>query len=752
MLIGLYLDHELNYDRFHADSERIYRLTDPWGTETSVSTPAFLPNPWPRAIADQFPEIEAYTRIQKRIRYNPMVAYGDTRFFEDGFINADSTFFRLFNYKLKYGDARSALKEPGSIILSESKAIKFFGTENALDKMLTLDNERSLRVTGVLEELPSQSHLDFNFVMPMDSLRPVQMVYSYFRIAPGTNIAALEAKIRPYLKNRYSETFTSHKFQPKFQAIQDIHLESNLHYEFKDNGNKNNLYLITAVGVLILLIACFNYINITTALVSLRLKEFGMRRTLGASRSQLIIQAVVESIAASWIAFVIAIGSASLLYVPFSALLGKTLLWSAFLAHYALTGVAVATAIGMLSGIYPAIIFSGIQPVDALRGRFFSSDNSSTFRRFLLAAQYVISAILISGAFIISGQLDMVTSRNPGFDRSQVIVINGRTADGLEKHMGPLKQALESVPDVESVAFSQTLPGDYSNMASISYKFEGTAEDRIGTKTIFVSHDFVETLGIQMALGRDFSHEYADSATYVINEACAKRAGWTDPVGKHMTMTILDRMKGPVIGVMKDFHFASMHSAIEPIALVILPESFQKVIVRARQGSDINALLGQLSKQWTGILPDYPFEYQFLDNTFASLYDPDLQFSDVFKIFTALAILLTCIGLYGLISFEVNRRMKEIGIRKISGASISQIFAVINRTTVVIILIAIPISIPITWFALSRWLENFAYAIDLTWWYFLFAFLTLMIISISTTGYRIYNAAITNPAQVLRSN
>ncbi|HYG04075.1 MAG TPA: ABC transporter permease [Chryseosolibacter sp.] len=752
ILITLYLDHEMNYDKFHDKAENIYRLGDPWGQENNITTPAFLPNPWARVIADEFPEIDRYTRIQKRLRFTPMVAYNDVRFFEEGFINADSTFFQMFNFKLTHGDPSSALREPGSIVMTESKARKFFGTDDAIGKIIMLDNEKSLRVTGVLQDLPSQSHLEFNYIMPMDSLRPFQMVYSYFQVAAGTDIRGLEAKLAPFLRERFSNQYRSQKFEPKFQQLTEIHLNSQLTYEFKNNGNINNIYLISAIGVLILVIACFNYINIATALASSRLKEFGMRKALGGVRVQLIKQSLVESLMLTIVSFFIALAFSNMLHAPFGDLLARKFLWADFILNYGLAAFIGVLIIGAVAGVYPALILSGVNPVDALRGKI-SVMGNARFRKILLSGQFTISAVLISGALIITLQLDLLSSKQPGFDRSQVVIVNGRIAEGLEKYMAPIKERFESISEVEKVAFSQTVPGDYSNMAAISYELEGFEEDRIGTKTIFVSHDFVETLGITMIEGRDFEVEHSlDSAAYVVNEAFVKKAGWQDPVGRRIKMTVIDKMEGPVIGVMKDFHFASLHSAIEPITLVILPESFQKILVRVRSGTDMKPVLAKLSENWSTVMPGYPFEFQFMDESFAALYNSDKQFSAVFRIFTVIAILLTCIGLYGLISFEITRRMKEIGIRKISGASTVEIFQVLYKPTAAIIFISLAFSVPITWYFLDGWLSNFAYAIDIKWWHFIVALVMLISIAVLTTGHRIYAAAITNPSQVLRSN
>jgi putative ABC transport system permease protein len=740
-MIGLFIDHELNYDRFHRKPDTIFRITDPF---------AIGPNPWAPALAGEFPEIETYTRVQKRLRFNPLVSNGDTRFFEDGFISVDSTFFRVFDFRLKSGDINTALRDPGSIVITESKARKFFGDEDPLDKVLLLDNLLSLRVTGVLEDLPSQSHLQFNYILPIDSLLGNAWVYSYFRIAEGTDLSSMEKKIQPFLKARFAETHR-HRYAPQFQRLTDIHLHSDLEYEFRPNGNFNQLRLMGGIGMLILLVASFNFVSLTTAMVSRRLKEFGMRKILGSLRSQLLLQSVVESVLACVLAFCVALALGFLVAPLFSNLLARQMDWGVFVFSYGLTGLLFAILVGVLSGFYPSLLISGIKPDDALRGKFSPRSGPGWFGKSLVGAQYVIAAILLTGTLVIYKQLDMLSSRNLGFDRSQVIVINGRIADGLEVHMKKIAGGFGQLPEVEHVAFSQTVPGDYRNLASIRYEFEGVDDNQPGTKTIFVSADFVETLGITMASGRDFSDEFkSDSATYVINEACARMAGWENPLGKKMRMTIIDKMEGPVIGVMKDFHFASLHSTIEPVVLAILPESFQKILIRTQPNTDAKTTVDKLSSEWSRLMPGYPFEYQFMDEKFDDLYEADEQFSRVFRILTFIGILLTCMGVYGMVALETGRRMKEIGIRKVVGASVLNIFLSLNGPILAIITGSLALSVPLTWYLLSGWLSNFAYSISIEWWFFLLSFAGLVVVSILTTGVKIFRAAVQNPVQVLR--
>ncbi|MEQ8423942.1 MAG: FtsX-like permease family protein, partial [Cyclobacteriaceae bacterium] len=645
-----------------------------------------------------------------------------------------------------------ALQEPNSIVLTESKARKFFKNEEALGKTLVLDNNIAYKVTGVLEDIPDQTHLAFNYILPIDGLLEFTWVYTFFRLSPTADISSLEQKMAPFLKERFQEKYFNHKYDPKFQSLASIHLTSNLEYEFKANGNVGYLNLLGAIGILILVISSFNYVNLGIVLATMRAKEFGVRKTFGGDKSQLRVQAIFESLILCTLAFAFALLLAYFLYPAFSNLLGCQFDWYLFVERYLVYGLGLSLTVGLLSGAYPAFILSKLKPNEALSGKF-SSKGSGVLRRSLVAIQFTVSLVLIAASIVIYQQLNLFSNKDLGFEREQVVVLNGRTAEGLEKYSGALKTKMEALSEVKQVSFSQTVPGDYSNMANIGFKFEGADEDRIGARTIFVSHDFIETLGIELTEGRNFSTQFGrDTTMFIINEACAKMQGWDSPIGMKMKMSNLDIRDGEVIGVMKDFHFASLHSQIEPLVLVILPRSYQKVLVRINSTENVSATLEKLTTVWSEVLPDYPLEFEFLDKKFASLYEADERFSQVFEVFTSTAILLTCFGLYGMISFDVRKRLKEIGIRRVVGASSMDIARVLNKNILTLLILGIFISVPISWFMLAEWLSNFAYAVSVKWWIYPFSFLLLLLIVAFTVGHKIYDASKTNPVDVLRND
>ncbi|MEO9484352.1 MAG: ABC transporter permease [Ekhidna sp.] len=749
IFIYLFIHHELRYDQFHSKSKTTYRLTDSWGVD---ARPAIIPPLWAEALKDRFPEVLTFTRIDKRIRFNPLVANGGVKFYEDGFINADSSFFDVFSFKLKSGDSRSALNEPNTILITASKARKYFGNEDALGKTLVLDNSQSYKVTGVLEDLPDQSHLNFNFILPMGDVPDFRWVYSYFVVNEEVNIADFEEKINSFLKSEFEVKYKNQKFDTKFQALEDIHLQSNLEYEFQSNGNISYLYIIASVGLIILIISVFNFINLNVIQAAGRVKELGVRKTLGDEKSQLFWKSLSESIAYCLAAFLLACLFSYALHAPYASLLSRSFNWSSFATSHLLEGLIAAVVVGLLAGIYPALLSSELRPVDALNGNFIL--RGGKLRNILLMLQLIISSSLIVGTIIIYQQLDLLSNKNLGFDGSQVIAVNGRTAEGLEKHQKTLKSKLEQLPEVDLVSFSQTVPGDYSSMANIAYKFEGILEDRVGVRTIFVSPNFINTLGIEMRMGRVFSDDYVrDSATYIINEACAKMLEWEeDAIGKKMKMSIIDQMEGEVIGVMEDFNFASLHTPIEPLALMIFPPAFQKVLIRIKTSNDVSESLLKISDQWQEVLPNYPFEYQFLDKKFDLLYSADRQFSSAFLIFTIIAIFLTYLGLFISVVFEMKTRLKEVGVRRVIGASVSNIIFVLSKKFLIMMFICTLICIPLSYMVLEEWLLNFAYSVDIKWWVYLVTLFSVLLIFILTTGAKVLQSARVSPVKVLRDD
>lgn len=748
-LISGYVAHEKSYDSFHQDHDRIFRLTDSWGGPGNYSRPAILPQAWANIIADQFPEISDYTRVDKRLRFNPLLAYNDIKSFESGFIEVDSTFFDVFSYKLLLGDPATALDAPNAIILTKSKAQKYFGDENPIGKAMMLDDETPLMVTGVLEDIPSNSHMDFNFIRPIVTLPVFLWVYSYFKLGPGTDVTQLQNKVQPFLRNNFQEIYKSQEYQPQFQQLSEIHLNSNLTYEFKNNGDSDALSLLIAIAFIILLLASINYVNLSSAMTLSRAKEFGVRKTFGATKNMLLRQSLSESLSIALSAFFLALLLSYFLTPVFSEISGKVLNVD-FLVSHIFEYFILAIFVGLLSGFYPAFILSGLRPKETLSGNFKTGHRGKGLRKALVVVQFSVAYILIFGTAVILRQLNLFKTMDMGFEREQVLTLNGRNVD-LENQGDLIRNQLTSIPGVESVGYSQTVPGDYSNMASISFNFEGQMDERFGARTIFVDEGFIETLGITMAEGRNFSKDFqTDSAAFIINETAMKNLGWESAVGKNARMTIGDQLEGRIIGVMKDFNFASLHSEIGPLVLVPFPRALQKIIIRIDAQQDVADLLSKMEREWSSLYPGQPFDHQFMDQDFLALYQEDQRFSTIIKSFTGIAILLACVGLYGMIIFEVKSRTREIGTRKVLGASTLQISLLFNSRILILLSFSVLLGIPISYFITGEWLNNFAYAINPGVDIYLIALVILIFISLLTTVTRVYRATLINPAKVLK--
>ncbi|MEQ9426549.1 MAG: FtsX-like permease family protein [Cyclobacteriaceae bacterium] len=750
ILVITYVAHENSYDSFHQNYENIYRLTDPWGSDGIYTRPAILPNPWAQSIAMAFPEVEQYTRVNKRLRFNPLLTYNEVRSFEDGFIEVDSTFFDIFSFKLIAGDPETALNNPSAILLTKEKAQKYFGDENPMGQIMTLNNNVSLTVTGILEDIPSNSHMHFNFVRPITNLNEFNWVYSYFKLLPETSLTQLQGKLIPFLKGRFMEKYFNQEYNPLFQPLSEIHLKSKLTYEFKQNGNTAQLYLLLSLGLVVMLLGSINYINISTAMTSDRALEFGIRKTFGAPKKQLLIQSLFESILIALSAISISMLTAYLVLPGFGLLFNKTLDMS-FVLNHLVYALIIALVVGVLSGLYPAMILSRLKPKSTLAGNFKLSKKGIGFRKLLVVTQFTLSFILIFGTIGILNQLKYVNEIDVGFDREQIVKINGRTIN-LEQNGDALKTRFLSLPSVQSVGFSQTVPGDYSNMANIAFNFEGRMDERVAMRTIFVDEDFVETLGIEMVSGRNFSDEIkSDSAAFVFNESALKVLGWESAINKKCRMTIANRLEGKVIGVMKDFNFTSLHEDIEPLMLVQLPAAFRKVLVRIDTRQDLTKTISALQNEWNVMYPNQPFDYQFLDQDFVELYQADQLFFNAFRILALIAIFLACIGLYGMMIFDIKARLKEIGVRKVVGASLMQIVLLINKKILVLLVFSVIVGFPVAYLLLENWLSNFAYRMSIKPELFIISTIILLVVAIGSVLFKVYEAARTNPAIVLRN-
>ena len=750
LLIFLYVQHERSFDNFHKDSVKIFRLSGAWGDE--LKRTAIIPNQWAGEIVENFPEIQNYTRIRKMLRFSPVISYSDKAFYESNFISADSTFFDIFSFELIEGDRNTALDDPNVIILTESKATKIFGHTDVVGKMITLDNERNYKVTGVLKDLPTNSHLHFDFILPFDNLPPGAMVYSYFKLKDNINQQALESKISNFLEERFPPANSSKQFKPEFQQLQAIHLFSNLEYEFEPKGNETYLDLLQLIAFIIIAIAIFNFINLSVASSSLRIKEYAVRKVLGGLKQNLVSQFIVEAIFTMLLTVIVTIGLIFLTLPMFANIVRIQVDILNFVRQYLYILISLLFLIGVVCGLLPALILLGRKSNILLRGKFTSGGKGrSKFRTALVGVQLIASFILITGTILIFDQLSFMRSKELGFNKEQVIILNARALRESVQAKESVKSEFYTVSKVSSVSMTQTVPGDFNNMANISYTIEGRHLPVV-MRTIFIDHDFISTLGIALEQGRDFDSAIAsDTMAYIINESAARKWESVEPLNSQLQSSIGNQVKGPVIGITKNFHFASLHNDIEPIVLAILPDAFNKIIIRIDDTEDLKSTLASLESKWKILFPDYPFQYEFLDQIFSALYQNDDRFSIIFSAFTLVAVFLSCLGLYGMVSMDTNKKAREIGVRKVFGATNSSIVSLLLRHVLATNFLAIIIGIPFSYWLMNKWLQNFSYAVEFSYKTVLSGGCLIVCISTLTSIFLVVRSASANPVQTLKA-
>lgn len=750
LLILLYVQHERSYDNFHEHSTATFRLSGAWGEE--LKRTAIIPNQWAGEIAENFPEIQRYTRVRKMLRFSPLVSFSDKGFYESNFISADSTFFDIFSFELIEGDKNTALDDPNVIILTESKAHKFFGRTDVLGNMITLDNQRSYKITGVLKDLPTNSHLHFDFILPFETLPPGAMVYSYFKLDDHVDQQTLESNISIFLKERFPPSNSTKQFKPEFQPLPAIHLFSDLEYEFEPKGNETYLDLLQLIAVIVIAIAIFNFINLALASGSLRIKEYAVRKTLGALKQSLVTQFMAEAIFTIILTLIVTIGLLVLTLPAFTNTVRIQVDILNFVRQNLYIVLSLIFFIGVICGLLPALILLSKKSGISLSGKFSSGGKGrNQFRTVLVGIQLVASFILITSTILIFDQLSFLRNKDLGFNKEQVIILNARALRESVKNRESLKSEFYTVPKVSSVSMTQTVPGDFNNMANISYTIEGRNEPVV-MRTIFIDHDFISTLGIALAKGRDFDSAIAsDTMAYIINEAAAGNWDAVAPLNSQLESSIGDKVKGPVIGVAENFHFASLHNDIEPLVLAILPDAFNKIIIRIDDPSDLKSTLAGLENRWKLTFPDYPFQYEFLDQMVNALYQNDERFSTIFSAFTFVAVFLSCLGLYGMISMDTNKKAKEIGVRKVFGASNYSIVSLLLRHVLRTSFLAIIIGIPLSWWLMNKWLRNFSYAVEFSYQTVLIGGCLIICISTLTSFFIVVRSANANPTQTLKT-
>ncbi len=770
ILILLYVQDELGYDRYASRHDRIYRLTMAIETPDRAETrTARSPTAWGWMLTDAFPEVEGFTRIKAPlVSWQVTYVEGNRRFNEPGFYFADPGILDLFDFRLISGDANTALNAPNTVVMTESTAARYFGDEEALGKVIRIDNTYDLTVTGVMEDVPRNSHMTFGFLGSFETLnvnpiyggtdygRNTQNfgpdLYTYLLLAEGISPESLDPKLAEFIESRYGPALNQFNAQveAELQPLTSIHLHSNLDGELGANSDIAYIYIFSAVAFFLLLIACINFMNLATARSAGRAREVGIRKVLGAYRVQLIGQFMGESTIMAVLSLIVAVGLVYAFLPAFNALAGKELIFAFDDMSMAFGLIGIVVLAGALAGSYPALFLSSFQPVAVLKGSSRAGAVNTNLRKMLVVLQFVISVVFIIGTGAVADQMRFVQDKHLGFDKEQLVVMP--LGDPRQRLIyNAYKNKISGYPDVLGVTVANEMPGGLVN--DILFTPDGAPEEElVRINNMWIDHDFIRTMGIELTAGRDFSRSFPTDTlqAFVVNEAAVNWLGWEGaPLDRKIRLG--NFKDGRVIGVVRDFHVRSLHSGIEPMMLQLAPgpDPLHYLAIRIAP-DDLAGTMGFLESSWREIYPDDSFTYTFLDEDFNRLYQNEARQGRIFRSFSILAVFIACLGLLGLASFTAEQRTREIGVRKVLGASASGIVALLSKEYVRLVVYANLIAWPIAYFVMNDWLDGFAYRTDLSPWIFVLAAALAIAVTMLTVSYRAVSVAHTDPVDALQ--
>jgi len=768
LLITIYIKNELSYDQYHVHRDRIVRVLQSFRTVQKGVNPG-PPAPedfWVWGCAPVGPALQAdFPEIEKMVRFMSPVSlllqHGEKRFQQDNLVCMDSTAFDVFSWKMIYGNPHTALVEPNSIVLTRKVSEKFFGDANPVGQSLRVDNGDNYQITGVMEDVPPNSQITFNGLISMSTERKQRPdifnywgyvdFYTYLLLKENTSIQSLQSKSAAFVKTHNPD---DKGYSIAFEKMNDAYLHSAAIRQPGPTGSRLNVYLFSCIAVFIMLIACINFMNLSTARSLERAKEVGVRKVLGVRPHslmwQFLFESIVMSLAAAMIAIILARPGVRLI----ETLSGKDLSYAGFFNPLMVFYMVVfAVMVGIIAGIYPAWFLSGFKPIAVLKGKFNPSGEGISLRKALVVFQFTLSIALIAGTIIVYSQLKYVNRHDLGFQKDQMVIINFEGDGKVQDNIESIKKAIADQPGVVSVGASRAVPGEFlPNAGSQIEGPDGQMRDQ-GPFIYEIDFDFIPVYHIPLVAGRNYSRAYTtDSAqAMVINEAAAKLFGYTRPadvVGKKFSQW---GRTGTVIGVVKDFNFRSLHQAVEPLTLRYgYPYNLNRISVSIK-GNNVQSTLARLKKTWDRMAPQRPFMYHFLDESFSAQYEADQHFGKLFTFFSYLAICIACLGLFGLSTFMAQQRIKEIGVRKVLGSSVSGIVLLLSKDFIKLILIAIVIATPLSLWAMNQWLQGFAYRISIGPLVFLEAGMISLAIALATMAWQSIKAAMSNPVSSLRN-
>jgi len=772
LLILLYVLDESNYDKYNVNAESIYRVNNEVRFGDNHFDLAVAPAMMGPTIVKELPEVKQYTRL---LRYGSfLVKKGNTNLRENRVAYGDSTLFEVFTLPMIEGDPKTALVEPHSLVITKSMAEKYFNSTDVVGKNLIINDTGNYKITGVIKDIPTQSHFHFDFFVDAsenpesrDDNWLSENWSTYILLNKNANVKKLEAELNSMLDRYIGPQIqgVAHLTLGQFKngggfiragltPLTDIHLHSNKTGELEANGNIQFVYIFSAIALFILLIACVNFMNLSTARSSNRAKEVGVRKVLGSLRKNLVQQFLTESLLLSLIALIFAVCFVSLMLPYFNHLSGKSIHFDSMLHPSILLAlISFMVVVGLLAGSYPAFYLSAFQPIDVLKGKVANGFKRSWLRNTLVVFQFVVSIILIIGTMVIYNQLNYIRSKDIGFNRNQVLVINN--TDVLGNQATTFRNELMQISGVQDATMTGYLPTNLNR--SNSAFFTSPAIDpksAISMQIWNVDENYIPTLDMKMLEGRNFSSRFpTDSSAIIINDAAAIFLGVKDPINKKLYNPAYIKQGNlqefHIIGVVKNFNFSSLRDVVTPLALR-LGKNTGNISVRIN-AAHIASIMAQVKNKWQEMAPEQPFYYSFMNEQFNNIYAAEQKTGQIIIIFALLAILIACLGLFGLVTYASEQRTKEIGIRKVLGANVGSIVSMIAKDFLRLVIIASVIAFPVAWWAMNKWLQDFAYRVNLSWWIFLAAGSLTVVIALATISFQAIKAAIANPVKSLRS-
>jgi putative ABC transport system permease protein len=763
ILISLYIKDELSYDRMHSKSDRIVRMHEILESEGVGERSASLPFPVAEAIMNDYPD-----QVQEAVRFfnfqSPALALStvdhEKEFYESRLFFTDSTFFKVFDFNLVAGDKNTALDHPNTIVITQSMAKKYFGDGNPMGKILVFQGERNLEVTGVLEDVPANTHFQFDFLVSFSTLKQYYATWpgwywnpcwTYLLLREADDVQMLTAKMPAFVKKYFPEEIIN-DVTLQFFPLTDIHLKSSHDYEIQPNGSLTTLYIFGCVACFVILIAAINFINLSTARAIKRAKEVGMRKTLGSNKGQLVIQFLFESVSVCMLSSVAAVSLVLMVLPFFNVFAEKSISGFILLEPFFLTVlILLPLVVGIFAGLYPAFVLSSFQPITALKSAG-AVEKGASFRKVLVVVQFSLSIILLVGTGVSMDQLAMLRKQDTGFQQENVVMIQAlRTPVGAT--FESIKADFKRNANVREVTAVEDILGAKHQVGN--YSFEGMEKSR-PIPRLNVRHDFLETFDIPMVAGRNYSEEVYtdDSLALLVNEQLVKQMGWTNEtaVGKSFN----GRSNRKIVGVVKDFNFASRHQPIKPLVidLNLNPRAFNlfiKYMALRISPEKMPETIAFLEATWKAHYPGWPFDYFYLDSSLENLYKTESKLSNITIIFSALSILVACLGLFGLSTYTVEQRRKEMSIRKVLGSSDMEIFMLFSSRFFILIMISIVVAFPLAYLLMKRWLAGFAYQVDIDFSIFVVVAFTALGIALATIAFQAWRATRTNPATVLKN-